>query len=89
MANDENKTHYTLEILANDGGFRGLVINTKTKLVERRTAVHKTKNDVFNALTELVEEFLNSYRDADVLGASLINKEAVINANLVRGLFEE
>ncbi|WP_109078442.1 hypothetical protein [Aggregatibacter kilianii] len=89
MVNNENKTHYILEILANDYGFRGLVINAKTKLVERRTAVHKTRNDAFNALTELVEAFLTSYPEADILGVSMINKEAVVNANMVRGLFED
>nr|WP_308219535.1 YqaJ viral recombinase family protein [Aggregatibacter actinomycetemcomitans] len=38
---------YMLEVLANDGGFRGLIIDTKTKLVERRTRIQKTKTDAF------------------------------------------
>ncbi|WP_233139344.1 hypothetical protein [Aggregatibacter actinomycetemcomitans] len=79
---------YTLEILANDGGFRGLIIDTKTKLVERRTRIQKTKTDAFNAFSELVEAFLTSYPEADILGVSMINQETAISAGMVRGLFE-
>ncbi|BAS48364.1 hypothetical protein AANUM_1133 [Aggregatibacter actinomycetemcomitans NUM4039] len=79
---------YMLEVLANDGGFRGLIIDTKTKLVERRTRIQKTKTDAFNALSELVEAFLTSYPKADILGVSMINKETVISAGMVLGLFE-
>ncbi|WP_257824236.1 hypothetical protein [Aggregatibacter actinomycetemcomitans] len=79
---------YTLEVLANDGGFRGLIINTETNLVVRRTAINKTKTDAFNALTELVEAFLTSYPEADILGVSMINQETAISAGMVRGLFE-
>ena len=35
---------YTLEIIKNGGGWRGLLINFKTELVERRTVIFKQKN---------------------------------------------
>lgn len=34
---------YTLEIIKNGGGWRGLLINFKTDLVERRTGIYKQK----------------------------------------------
>lgn len=48
---------YTLEIIKNGGGWRGLLINFKTELVERRTVIFKQKNQVIDALVDLIEEF--------------------------------
>ncbi|MBN6068865.1 hypothetical protein HYE54_12440 [Aggregatibacter actinomycetemcomitans] len=77
---------YTLEVLANDGGFRGLIIDTKTKLVERRTRIQKTKTDAFNALTELVEEFLNTYLDNEIKGVSKLDGAFFISQKSVWGM---
>ncbi|MBN6075756.1 hypothetical protein HYE60_10975 [Aggregatibacter actinomycetemcomitans] len=79
---------YTLEVLANDGGFRGLIINTETNLVVRRTAINKTKTDAFNALTELVEAFLNTSPNNEIKGVSKIDGAFFVSQKSVRGMDE-
>ncbi|WP_109064356.1 hypothetical protein [Aggregatibacter kilianii] len=88
MANIENESGYILEILPNDGGYRGLLINVVSGIVERRTRVNNTKELACMALESLVEEFVTSYPKADILGVSKIDDEIMIKLNFVRGLFE-
>lgn len=88
MANIENESGYILEILPNDGGYRGLLINAVSGIVERRTRVNNTKELACMALESLVEEFVTSYPKADILGVSKIDDEIMIKLNFVRGLFE-
>ena len=66
----DKATEYILEVLANDGGFRGLLINKKNGLVERRTKVNDTKESAFMALEELITTFLNTYPNNVIKGVS-------------------
>lgn len=81
---------YTLEIIKNGGGWRGLLINFKTELVERRTGICKQKKQAIDALVELVEEFKNGEKEALIQGVTVISKtEISIDIDWIRGIDDE
>lgn len=81
---------YTLEIIKNGGGWRGLLINFKTDLVERRTGIYKQKKQAIDALFELVEEFKNGEKESLIQGVTVISKtEMRIDIDWIRGIDDE
>ena len=81
---------YTLEIIKNGGGWRGLLINFKTELVERRTVFFKQKKQAIDALVELIEEFKKSKKEALIQGVTVISKtEISIDIGWIRGIDDE
>lgn len=81
---------YTLEIIKNGSGWRGLLINFKTELVERRTVIFKQKKQAIDALVELIEEFKKSEKEALIQGVTVISKtEISIDIGWIRGIDDE
>ena len=86
METEFKKPEYTVEILANCGGFRGLIINKGTGLVERRTKVHESKDLALSDVTDTAARFYHSSPSKTVRGLALIDGVYVLLKEYVRGL---
>ena len=86
METEFKKPEYTVEILANCGGFRGLIINKGTGLVERRTKVHESKDLALSDVTDTAVRFYHSSPSKTVRGLALIDGVYVLLKEHVRGL---
>ena len=86
METEFKKPEYIVEILANCGGFRGLIINKGTGLVERRTKVHESKDFALDDVTDTAVRFYHSSPSKTVRGLALIDGVYVLLKEHVRGL---
>nr|DAO04428.1 MAG TPA: hypothetical protein [Bacteriophage sp.] len=86
METEFKKPEYIVEILANCGGFRGLIINKDTGLVERRTKVHESKDFALDDVTDTAARFYHSSPSKTVRGLALIDGVYVLLKEYVRGL---
>lgn len=86
METEFRKPEYIVEILANCGGFRGLIINKGTGLVERRTKVHESKDFALDDVTDTAVRFYHSSPSKTVRGLALIDGVYVLLKEHVRGL---
>ena len=86
MARSGNEQRYTLEIIKNGNGYRGLLINFKTQLVEYRTEIEKDKESAFYALESMIATFKEKYKKTQIQGVSMVDGVACVDRDWIVGI---